>query len=235
MASSSHSKSCFCSVSCLRGLGGGTGATGREGPWGIPPLPAHPTLALALQIPSGGGGGTREPAPHLLPGTAAAGGGEGPGERGWGRVGEGRGGGRAGLSHCLVLSPWPFQIIDVRPASTRFLPQGTRIAAYWSQQYRCLYPGTVVRGGCPPSLHPPHFSVCPRASLWSLTPSSKGSSPKPFIGSCVAESSQGLSPRLAGLGLGGWAVLSSARVTPAPWGPYVTILILSSENALLFL
>ncbi|XP_023388531.1 trinucleotide repeat-containing gene 18 protein [Pteropus vampyrus] len=37
-------------------------------------------------------------------------------------------------------------IIDVRPASTRFLPQGTRIAAYWSQQYRCLYPGTVVRG-----------------------------------------------------------------------------------------
>lgn len=37
-------------------------------------------------------------------------------------------------------------IIDVRPASTRYLPQGTRIAAYWSQQYRCLYPGTVVRG-----------------------------------------------------------------------------------------
>nr|XP_031532601.1 LOW QUALITY PROTEIN: trinucleotide repeat-containing gene 18 protein [Vicugna pacos] len=37
-------------------------------------------------------------------------------------------------------------IIDVRPASARFLPQGTRIAAYWSQQYRCLYPGTVVRG-----------------------------------------------------------------------------------------
>ncbi|XP_025778943.1 trinucleotide repeat-containing gene 18 protein [Puma concolor] len=37
-------------------------------------------------------------------------------------------------------------INDVRPASTRFLPQGTRIAAYWSQQYRCLYPGTVVRG-----------------------------------------------------------------------------------------
>lgn len=40
----------------------------------------------------------------------------------------------------------PSQINDVRPASTRFLPQGTRIAAYWSQQYRCLYPGTVVRG-----------------------------------------------------------------------------------------
>ncbi|XP_014405486.1 PREDICTED: trinucleotide repeat-containing gene 18 protein [Myotis brandtii] len=43
---------------------------------------------------------------------------------------------------CLLLRE---AIIDVRPASTRFLPQGTRIAAYWSQQYRCLYPGTVVR------------------------------------------------------------------------------------------
>lgn len=38
------------------------------------------------------------------------------------------------------------QIIDVKPPSVRYLPQGTRIAAYWSQQYRCLYPGTVVRG-----------------------------------------------------------------------------------------
>uniref|UniRef100_A0ACB8FKY7 Uncharacterized protein n=1 Tax=Sphaerodactylus townsendi TaxID=933632 RepID=A0ACB8FKY7_9SAUR len=37
-------------------------------------------------------------------------------------------------------------IIDVKPPSVRFLPEGTRIAAYWSQQYRCLYPGTVVRG-----------------------------------------------------------------------------------------
>lgn len=54
-----------------------------------------------------------------------------------------------------VLSPWLFQINDVRPASTRFLPQGTRIAAYWSQQYRCLYPGTVVRGGPPGVPHSP--------------------------------------------------------------------------------
>ncbi|XP_048465704.1 trinucleotide repeat-containing gene 18 protein [Rhincodon typus] len=36
-------------------------------------------------------------------------------------------------------------IIDVKPSSVRLLPEGTRIAAYWSQQYRCLYPGTVVR------------------------------------------------------------------------------------------
>lgn len=38
------------------------------------------------------------------------------------------------------------QIIDVKPPSARYLPEGTRIAAYWSQQYRCLYPGTVVNG-----------------------------------------------------------------------------------------
>ncbi|XP_075036055.1 trinucleotide repeat-containing gene 18 protein isoform X2 [Mixophyes fleayi] len=37
-------------------------------------------------------------------------------------------------------------IIDVKPPSVRFLLEGTRIAAYWSQQYRCLYPGTIVRG-----------------------------------------------------------------------------------------
>ncbi|KAG7459991.1 hypothetical protein MATL_G00216470 [Megalops atlanticus] len=37
-------------------------------------------------------------------------------------------------------------IIDVKPPSVKYLPEGTRIAAYWSQQYRCLYPGTVVRG-----------------------------------------------------------------------------------------
>lgn len=46
---------------------------------------------------------------------------------------------------------WPLrfywmQIIDVKPPSVRYLPEGTRIAAYWSQQYRCLYPGTVVNG-----------------------------------------------------------------------------------------
>lgn len=41
------------------------------------------------------------------------------------------------------------QIIDVKPQSVRYLPEGTRIAAYWSQQYRCLYPGTVVNGASP--------------------------------------------------------------------------------------
>lgn len=46
----------------------------------------------------------------------------------------------------VIASLCPEQIIDVKPPSVRFLPEGTRIAAYWSQQYRCLYPGTVVRG-----------------------------------------------------------------------------------------
>uniref|UniRef100_A0A674ETC7 BAH domain-containing protein n=1 Tax=Salmo trutta TaxID=8032 RepID=A0A674ETC7_SALTR len=32
------------------------------------------------------------------------------------------------------------------PPSAWNLPEGCRIAAYWSQQYRCLYPGTVVNG-----------------------------------------------------------------------------------------
>lgn len=46
------------------------------------------------------------------------------------------------------------QIIDVKPPSVRYLPEGTRIAAYWSQQYRCLYPGTVVNGTETTAHHP---------------------------------------------------------------------------------
>lgn len=37
-----------------------------------------------------------------------------------------------------------FQILEVAPNSTANIPPGTRICAYWSQQYRCLYPGTVA-------------------------------------------------------------------------------------------
>lgn len=43
-------------------------------------------------------------------------------------------------------------IADVRPSSTRYLPEGTRICAYWSQQYKYLYPGTVVKGSPNPTL-----------------------------------------------------------------------------------
>ncbi|KAM4664612.1 LOW QUALITY PROTEIN: BAH and coiled-coil domain-containing protein 1 [Discoglossus pictus] len=37
-------------------------------------------------------------------------------------------------------------VVDVRPQSTRSLPHGTRVCAYWSQKSRCLYPGNVVKG-----------------------------------------------------------------------------------------
>ncbi|XP_036150363.1 uncharacterized protein LOC105840034 isoform X3 [Monomorium pharaonis] len=36
-------------------------------------------------------------------------------------------------------------IVEVCPTSTKELPPGTRLCAYWSQQYRCLYPGTSVK------------------------------------------------------------------------------------------
>lgn len=36
------------------------------------------------------------------------------------------------------------QILEVSPVSVSELPSGARVCAYWSQQYRCLYPGTVA-------------------------------------------------------------------------------------------
>lgn len=42
-------------------------------------------------------------------------------------------------------------IADVKPHSVKYLPEGTRICAYWSQQFNCLYPGTVVKGSPNPS------------------------------------------------------------------------------------
>ncbi|XP_063825187.1 protein winged eye [Ostrinia nubilalis] len=35
-------------------------------------------------------------------------------------------------------------IVEVTPSSVSELPPGTRVCAYWSQQYRCLYPGTTA-------------------------------------------------------------------------------------------
>ncbi|XP_017774619.1 PREDICTED: protein winged eye [Nicrophorus vespilloides] len=35
-------------------------------------------------------------------------------------------------------------IVEVSPTSTSELTAGTRLCAYWSQQYRCLYPGSVA-------------------------------------------------------------------------------------------
>ncbi|RZC35942.1 winged eye, partial [Asbolus verrucosus] len=40
-------------------------------------------------------------------------------------------------------------IVEVSPKSTQELISGTRLCAYWSQQYRCLYPGSVAEPGTP--------------------------------------------------------------------------------------
>ncbi|KAF7995937.1 hypothetical protein HCN44_007044 [Aphidius gifuensis] len=42
-------------------------------------------------------------------------------------------------------------IVEICPKSTDELPPGTRLCAYWSQQYRCLYPGTSVEPSDPDS------------------------------------------------------------------------------------
>ncbi|XP_071943851.1 uncharacterized protein [Antedon mediterranea] len=50
-------------------------------------------------------------------------------------------------------------ILDAKPKSVRYLPEGSRICAYWSQQYRCLYPGTVVKGSPNPTVNTHSVSV----------------------------------------------------------------------------
>lgn len=45
------------------------------------------------------------------------------------------------------------QIVEVCPTTTKELPPGTRLCAYWSQQYRCLYPGTSVEPIVPDPVH----------------------------------------------------------------------------------
>lgn len=34
--------------------------------------------------------------------------------------------------------------MEIAPKTSDEVPPGTRLCAYWSQQYRCLYPGTVA-------------------------------------------------------------------------------------------
>lgn len=47
--------------------------------------------------------------------------------------------------------------MEVCPTSTKELPPGTRLCAYWSQQYRCLYPGTSVKPMVPDPQHDEKF------------------------------------------------------------------------------
>lgn len=44
---------------------------------------------------------------------------------------------------CILLSDDNCQILNVKPTSKVQLPEGSRICAYWSQKFSCLYPGTV--------------------------------------------------------------------------------------------
>ncbi|MPC95120.1 Trinucleotide repeat-containing gene 18 protein [Portunus trituberculatus] len=49
---------------------------------------------------------------------------------------------------------------EVKPGTTRFLAEGTRVCAFWSQQYRALYPGEcacvrVRMHVCAPTPPPP--------------------------------------------------------------------------------
>ncbi|KAH9383904.1 hypothetical protein HPB48_025796 [Haemaphysalis longicornis] len=41
------------------------------------------------------------------------------------------------------------QVREVKPRSLKELPEGRRVCAYWSQQYRCLYPGLVAKATSP--------------------------------------------------------------------------------------
>ncbi|GFY42262.1 protein winged eye [Trichonephila inaurata madagascariensis] len=40
-------------------------------------------------------------------------------------------------------------VLEVKPTHKKQLPEGSRICAFWSQQYRCLYPGTVTKTSSP--------------------------------------------------------------------------------------
>lgn len=40
-------------------------------------------------------------------------------------------------------------ILEIVPNDPSEVPPGTRLCAYWSQQYRCLYPGTAAQPGTP--------------------------------------------------------------------------------------
>lgn len=46
---------------------------------------------------------------------------------------------------------------DIQPNSLDDIPIGTRVCAYWSQQYRCFYPGLVSEGKL---IHTVYFSTC---------------------------------------------------------------------------
>lgn len=51
----------------------------------------------------------------------------------------------------LIKFANPKQILEIQPKSATECPPGTRLCAYWSQQYRCLYPGVATAPSSPDS------------------------------------------------------------------------------------
>lgn len=52
-----------------------------------------------------------------------------------------------------------FQILEVAPKTVESVPVGTRLCAYWSQQYRCLYPGRAIESESSDDGETPNDSV----------------------------------------------------------------------------
>ncbi|CAG5127812.1 unnamed protein product, partial [Candidula unifasciata] len=53
---------------------------------------------------------------------------------------------RGNRPHILCLEEiLKWAVLDVKPSSVRCLSEGTRVCAFWSQQFSCLYPGTVAK------------------------------------------------------------------------------------------
>lgn len=46
-------------------------------------------------------------------------------------------------TELITKSVFCCQILNIKPTSKAQLPEGSRICAYWSQKFSCLYPGTV--------------------------------------------------------------------------------------------
>lgn len=49
--------------------------------------------------------------------------------------------------------------MEVAPGSIAEVPPSTRLCAYWSQQYRCLYPGVAASSTTPNSEPDPKYIV----------------------------------------------------------------------------
>lgn len=124
---------------CEAGVGGDPTAWVVAGPAGLPDAP-HPAPSYSIVIEGERGNRQRiYSLEQLLQEAVRA----HPPGRGW--LLPHLQGTPEPTRHSHVCPAVP-QVLDVRPQSSRFLPPGTRVCAYWSPKSRCLYPGNVVRG-----------------------------------------------------------------------------------------